>query len=255
MGYAFSVGEFKTNFLEKAQMNKKITSLVTGTALSASLLLTPAITLAEDVSISGNAGIMSDYIFRGIPQNDAAGNGGIDLEYMGFYVGTWAAQVDPGIEYDFYAGYIFEFENGMYVGAGGTTYQYTDDFDAEYNEINLYAGGSFEDVSIDLEFSFGDYNGVFLDDDGNTEGDEYTYMAATVGYSGAYITYGTFGDDADDAGGQNIEVGYSMEMAGFELTGALVHTWDANLLVDGGSKDDDEETEAYVSISWGFDIL
>ena len=236
-------------------MNKTITSLVAGSALSASLLLTPVTTLAEEVSITGNAGILSDYIFRGIPQNDAAGNGGIDLEYMGFYVGTWAAQVDPGIEYDFYAGYIYEFENGFYLGGGGTTYQYTDDFDSEYNEINVYAGGEFEDVTIDLEFTFGEYNSDFLDDSGNIEGEDYTYYAGTLGYSGAYLTYGMFGDDAEDALGQHIEVGYTMELAGFELTGALVHTWDANVLVDGGSKDDDEETEAYVSISWGFDIL
>ena len=61
--------------------------------------------------------------------------------------------------------------------------------------------------------------------------------------------------DIIDAGGENIEAGYTMELGGFELTGAIVHTWDANLLVDGGSKEDDEETEAYVSISWAFDIL
>lgn len=236
-------------------MNKKFTGSIASAAIATSIFLTPALSVADEVSISGNAGIMSDYIFRGIPQNDAAGNGGIDLEFMGFYLGTWAAQVDPGIEYDFYAGYIYEFEGGFYVGGGATTYQYTDDFDSEYNEINLYAGGSFDDVSIDLEFSFGEYNSDFLDDNGNVEGEDYTYMAGTVGYSGAYVTYGRFGDDAKDAGGQNVEVGYSMEMAGFELTAALVHTWDANLLVDGGSKDDDEETEAYVSISWGFDIL
>lgn len=235
-------------------MNKKITSLVTGTAISASLLLTPAITFADELSITGNAGIMSDYIFRGIPQNDSSGNGGIDIEYGGFYAGTWAAQVDPGIEYDFYAGYIYTFENGMYLGAGGTTYQYSDDFDSEYNELNFYAGASFDDVTIDLEYTQGSYNGDFSDGSGGIEGDDYSFMAATLGYAGAYVTYGDFGKDADDDLGSYFEAGYTMELAGFELTGALVHTYDATILGDS-SDDTDDETEAYVSISWGFDIL
>ncbi|MEM8844050.1 MAG: TorF family putative porin [Pseudomonadota bacterium] len=236
-------------------MNKKITGLLGSAAIAASVLTIPATSLADELSITGNAGILSDYIYRGIPQNDSSGNGGIDLGFGGFYLGTWLAQVNPGIEYDIYAGYIFEFDNGMYVGGGYTTYQYSDNFDAEYNEFNLYAGGSANDVSLDLEFSFGEYNGEFLDDNGNTEGDNYNYFAATLGYSGAYLTYGRFDDDAKDDLGQNVEVGYTMELAGFELTGAVVHTWDANILEGLDGNDDDEETEAYVSISWGWDIL
>ena len=233
-------------------MNKKITSLLGSAVVASSILVAPMSSMADDAIVTGNAGILSDYIFRGIFQDSGVGNGGLDIEYAGFYAGTWVADVGEGIEYDLYAGYTYEFENGMYLGGGYTSYQYSDGFDSEYNEINLTAGGSAGDVSLDLEYSIGEYNDDFLDKDGNVEGEDYTFMAATVGYNGAYLTYGDFGDDADDALGNYLELGYSMEMGGFELTGALVHTMDLN---DGSIDGDDEETEAYVSISWGFDVI
>ncbi len=233
-------------------MNKKFTSLVGSAAIASSLMVAPMTTMADDAIVTGNAGILSDYIFRGILQDSGVGNGGIDFEYMGFYAGTWLADVGEGIEYDLYGGYIYEFESGFYLGAGYTSYQYSDNFDSEYNEVNLYAGGTFGDVSLDLEYSTGEYNSVFLDKDGNIEGDEYDFIAATIGYNGAYLTYGDFGDDADDALGNYLELGYTMELGGFEVTGAIVHTMDLN---DGSVDGDDEETEAYVSISWGFDVI
>lgn len=233
-------------------MEKKLTHLVGSAVLASSVVMVPAVSSADEAIITGNAGILSDYIFRGIFQDSGVGNGGLDFEYMGFYAGTWLADVGSGIEYDLYGGYVYEFENGMYLGAGYTSYQYSDNFDAEYNEVNIYTGGSMGDVTLDLEYSTGDYNGDFLDKDGNIEGDEYDFMAATLGYNGAYLTYGDFGDDADDALGNYLELGYSMALGGFELTGAVVHTMDLN---DGSVDGDDEETEAYVSISWGFDVI
>ena len=216
------------------------------------MMVAPVTSIADDAIVTGNAGILSDYIFRGIFQDSGVGNGGLDIEYMGFYAGTWLADVGTGIEYDLYAGYIYEFESGFYLGGGYTSYQYSDNFDSEYNEINFYAGGTAGDVSIDLEYSTGEYNSDFLDKDGNIEGEDYDFMAATIGYNGAYLTYGDFGDDADDALGNYLELGYTMELGGFEVTGAIVHTMDLN---DGSVDGDDEETEAYVSISWGFDVI
>ncbi|MDW3095804.1 MAG: TorF family putative porin [Gammaproteobacteria bacterium] len=233
-------------------MNKKITSLLGSAAVASSILVAPATSIADDAIVTGNAGILSDYIFRGIFQDTGVGNGGLDLEYMGFYAGTWVADVGTGIEYDLYAGYVYEFESGFYLGAGYTTYQYSDNFDSEYNEVNLYTGGSAGDVSFDFEYTIGEYNSDFLDKNGMIEGEDYTFMAGTIGYNGAYLTYGDFGDDADDALGNYVELGYSMELGGFEVTGALVHTMDLN---DGSVDGDDEETEAYVSISWGFDVI
>ena len=232
-------------------MNNKIKGIFGSAVVATSMFVAPVTSMADDAIVTGNAGILSDYIFRGIFQDSGVGNGGLDIEYAGFYAGTWIADVGTGVEYDLYAGYIYEFESGLYLGAGYTSYQYSDNFDSEYNEVNLYAGGSIGDVSLDLEYSTGEYNGVFTDNDGDT-GDEYDFMAATLGYNGIYLTYGDFGDDASDALGNYVELGYTVELGGFEVTGAIVHTMDLN---DGSVDGDDEETEAYVSISWGFDVI
>ncbi len=232
-------------------MNKKITSLLGSAVVASSLLVAPATSIADDAIVTGNAGILSDYIFRGIPQDSGVGNGGLDVEYAGLYAGTWIADVGVGIEYDLYAGYVYEFESGMYLGAGYTSYQYSDNFDDEYNEINFYAGGTLGDVNLDLEYSTGNYNREFNDEDGNVEGNDYDFMAATVSYNGAYLTYGDFGDDADDALGRHLELGYTMELGGLELTGAVVHTMDSETIANNN----DNETEAYVSISWEFDVI
>ena len=49
--------------------------------------------------------------------------------------------------------------------------------------------------------------------------------------------------------GSFFEVGYTMELGGIELTGAIVDTTDADAIAEP------DETQAYVSIHWGFDIL
>ncbi|MFK8026891.1 MAG: TorF family putative porin, partial [Gammaproteobacteria bacterium] len=81
-------------------MEKKITSLLGCAAVASSIILTPTTSMADDAIVTGNAGILSDYIFRGIFQDSGVGNGGLDIEYAGFYAGTWIADVGTGIEYD-----------------------------------------------------------------------------------------------------------------------------------------------------------
>jgi len=225
-------------------MNKKLQHMSLAAVLATSSAVLSSNASAYEATLSGNAGILSDYNYRGIPQDSGVGNGGVDLEIGGFYLGTWIADVGDGIEYDFYAGYVHEFASGFYLGAGYTTYQYSDDFDAEYNEVNTYAGWSNDAWSIDFEFSPGEYNGEFSD------GDNYDFYALTVGWNGAYLTHGRFEDDAEDDLGNYFELGYGFEIAGFDMSAALVHTDDADILGDDG-----EETEFIVSIHRSFDIL
>jgi len=241
-------------------MNKKLQTLSLAAVLATSTTILVTNASAYEATLSGNAGILSEYIFRGIVQNDtASGNGGIDLEVGGFYLGTWIADVDDGVEYDLYAGYVHEFANGFYLGAGGTSYQYSDSFDNEYNEVNFYAGWSNDAWSLDLEYTSGEYNGDFVDDNGNIEGDEYDFLALTAGWNGVYLTYGMFGDDADDQLGEYFEGGYGFEVAGFDVTAAIAFTDldddPAGLTSDGGNPGDGDETSAYVSIHRSFDIM
>jgi uncharacterized protein (TIGR02001 family) len=154
---------------------------------------------------SANVGMMSDYIFRGIKQNTSgAAFAGLDYEASsGLYVGTWAAEVGEGIEYDLYAGFGGSVGDFSY-GIGYTGYFYTDDFDDTYHELNLTAGyGLFS-----LEYSQGRYDNF----DGPTL--DYGFWAGTVEYEGLYLTYGTFTKDFD---GNYVEVGYGAEVSGFDL--------------------------------------
>jgi uncharacterized protein (TIGR02001 family) len=170
--------------------------------------------LAGVEGLSGNVGAVSQYFFRGIAQTTtASASGGLDLERGGFYVGTWAADVQDGIEIDFYAGYGIETESGVSLSAGVTTYQYTGDFDSAYNEINLSAAyGAFS-----LSYNAGTHEedkGLGIDES------DYDFLSVSVeGESGLYATFGTWGQDFD---GEYFEFGYGTSVSGFDLGVALI---------------------------------
>ena len=67
--------------------------------------------MAEELKLSYNVGVFSDYVFRGVSQTqeDPAVQGGVDATYGIGYAGVWASNVDfganePSAEIDFYAG-------------------------------------------------------------------------------------------------------------------------------------------------------
>ncbi|MBO9709106.1 MAG: porin [Caulobacter sp.] len=67
--------------------------------------------MAEELKLSYNIGVTSDYVFRGVSQTqeDPAVQGGVDLTYGMGYAGVWASNVDfgtddPSAEIDVYAG-------------------------------------------------------------------------------------------------------------------------------------------------------
>lgn len=110
---------------------------------------------------TANFGIMSDYIFRGVYQSNAAAFGGIDIVAdNGVYLGVWGAEVggdvagtNNGLEYDAYIGYVGGTENISW-NIGFTGYFYTDEFDDTYKEINL--GITYG--ALDLQAAIGDYS-------------------------------------------------------------------------------------------------
>ena len=143
--------------------------------------LVPAASMAD---LSANVGMVSDYLYRGIYQEDSSASAGLDYEHdSGFYVGTWGADVGDGIETDLYFGYGGEVGDITW-GVGYTGYYYTDTFDDTYAEINLGVGyGIFS-----LDFASGEWDGFGLPQD-------YTFTSLTLEIpNGPYFTYGDFGD-------------------------------------------------------------
>jgi len=123
-------------------------------------------------------------------------------------VGTWAADVQDGIEIDVYGSYALDLDD-FGVSVGFTSYQYTGDFDTAYNEINL--GASYKFVSLS-------YNVGTHDVEGASDSD-YDFLSITAEYDGFYATYGTWGKDFD---GDYIEIGYGTDVSGFDLGVALI---------------------------------
>lgn len=164
---------------------------------------------AAAVEVDANVGLVSEYVFRGVPSSDgeAVAQGGLDLTEGGFYAGVWASGVDfgggaDGVEIDLYLGYGHTFATDVGdidLGIGGTLYTYTDDADDDYIELNLNAAWEW----LSLEYANGEYDnftGPTLD---------YDFWAVTAEYAGFFGTFGDFGnDEADALMGDFIEIGY-----------------------------------------------
>jgi uncharacterized protein (TIGR02001 family) len=160
---------------------------------------------ASAVEVTGNAGVVSEYVFRGITSSDgkAAAQGGLDVGFgPGFYLGTWASKVDfgssDGVEIDLYGGYSGEYEDFTY-GIGATLYTYTDDADEDYLEINLSGGWKW----FTIDYAKGEYDQL-----GGPDVD-YDHFSITAEYEGLYAKYGSNGDDLwQGVDADYFEVGY-----------------------------------------------
>ena len=160
----------------------KTKNLVPALILSSAGLV-PAASMAE---VSANIGWVSEYIYRGIHQDDSSAYAGIDYASDGgFYLGTWGADVGDGIETDLYFGYAGGEDFTYKIGYTG--YYYTDDFDDTYNEVNLGIGyGIFA-----LDVAIGEWDGFGSPAD-------YTFTSITLApEKGPYYKFGSFGDDFD----------------------------------------------------------
>ena len=95
------------------------------------------------VDLTANAGLTSNYVFRGFTQSDdgPAIQGGIDYAPSnGFYAGAWASTVDctianpcfggnrngDGLEVDLYLGYHAKLKDNWGLDIGYIRYEYTD---------------------------------------------------------------------------------------------------------------------------------
>lgn len=181
----------------------------TKSILAAGLL---SVSVISEAGLSANIGAMSDYYFRGTDQgvNGASMMGGLDYEAdNGLSVGTWAASLNNGeMEIDVYGGYSGEVEDFSYY-LGYTGFFYTEDGATEFHEINFNLGYG----PVTFEYTVGTE-----DRDTGVEQD-YTFVALTGEYEGAYLTYGSFGDDYD---GDYWEVGYGATYEGLDLGVAYI---------------------------------
>ncbi len=207
-------------------MKKSLLSIALATTLASGAFFSTSAAATE--GLSANAAVVSQYFFRGIAQTTTAtASAGVDYESGNFSVGTWAADVQDGLEIDFYGSYGNELENGLAYSVGFTTYQYTGDFDSAYNEVNL--GLSYGLVSV--SYNVGQHKedmGLGIDEA------DYNFLSFTIENEGLYLTYGTWGKDFE---GDYLEVGYGAEVSGFDL-GVAVIVNDKELDLETGEGDE-----------------
>ena len=170
---------------------------------SAGLALALFVTGVAQADVSTNIGFASDYYFRGIFQAQNSVNAGLDFESSGFYAGTWAADVNDGLEVDGYFGFGSEIgELGYSIGYTG--YFYTGDFDDTYQELNF--GTSYGILAVDVALGqYDNFDGPTLD---------YTFYSLTVTKEGYYARYGGF---SQDFAGEYFEAGFSTTVADIDV--------------------------------------
>ena len=194
-------------------MKKSLLSITLTSFLATSAFISTQASATGIEGLSANAGVVSQYFFRGIAQTSTAtASAGVDYENGNFSVGTWAADVEDGLEIDFYGSYNNELDNGFGYSVGFTTYQYTGDFDSAYNEVNLGLSYGMFSVSYNI--------GKHEDDIGlGIDESDYDFLSVSIEHEGFYATYGTWGKDAD---GDYIELGYGTQVSGFDVGVSLL---------------------------------
>lgn len=230
-----------------------------------------ATSAASAGTLTGNVGVVSDYMFRGVDQstNGAAVQGGVDYGFdMGLYTGVWVtnASAANGNEADVYAGYGFKLGE-FALDAGAIYYAYTEDtegltgFNADYYEV--YVGGGFGPAALKVFYApeFGGDNGGGVT--GDADSNELLYVTASatlnltdtlsftpqVGFTSGDGAKDAFGDEytdysltatkklKDDMSVSLAVVGTDRDTVGFDTTtGAPVDNKDSPKFVIGFKK-------------------
>ncbi len=122
-----------------------------------------------EFTFTGNAGLFSDYRYRGYSQTDykPAFQGGIDFAHKsGFYLGNWNSNVSSvlfngaSLEMDFYGGYKTTFGDfGLDVGVLYYYYPGTGKYVSGYEPdfFEGYIGGTWGPLSLKYFYGFTDY--------------------------------------------------------------------------------------------------
>jgi uncharacterized protein (TIGR02001 family) len=157
------------------------TTISAGTALGAD---TP------EHSFTGNEGLYSQYIFRGLTQTDKrpAVQAGLDYAHAsGFYAGLWGSNVSwisdfsPGVsaslELDTYLGYKTTFGEDWTLDAGYLRYNYPGNYHGatKADTDELYVAGSWKWITLKYSYSLGDTFGVL-----NARGTGYLDLTAAI---------------------------------------------------------------------------
>ena len=175
---------------------------------------TPGITFGPDISLVGNASIISDYRFRGFTQTGyrPAFQGGVDFSHpSGFYVGNWNSNVEQGLyrgaslEMDFYGGYKYTFLDDFTADVGYYYYYYPtkrsqgtyQGYGRQAREGEAYVGLTWKFVSVKYWYATTNYFGLGDSFQGSreidTDGSSYAEINLSYDLGGGWGVLGHYG--------------------------------------------------------------
>lgn len=230
-----------------------------------------------EYTLTGNAGLFSDYRFRGFTQTGygPAFQGGIDFAHKsGFYLGNWNSNVEQGafngasLEMDFYGGYK------MSVGPVGLDFGYLHYFYPKSGSLGstkikngeIYAGASAGPISAKLYYSITKFFSIGdppTYPNADTKGSYYLDLSGSYEVISGLTLSGHYGyqkiEDGKAAGliddtVSDYKVGVTYDLSGYLLGAAVIGTSEKKLFTtarsgftDGGGK-----TGVVVSVSKTF---
>jgi uncharacterized protein (TIGR02001 family) len=197
-----------------------------------------------DYTLAGNAGLFSDYRFRGFTQTGYrfAFQGGVDFSHKsGFYLGNWNSNVEQdlytgaSLETDWYGGYKLDV-GPVGLDFGGLYYYYPNSGKTGSPKIKnaeLYAGASAGPVSAKLYYAvtrffslgegspFDTKGSLYLDISGSYEVIKGLTVLGHAGYQ--KVKNGkSLGLPADNV--YDFKAGVSYDLSGWALGAAVVGT-------------------------------
>jgi uncharacterized protein (TIGR02001 family) len=228
---------------------------------------------APEYTFTGNAGLFSDYRFRGYSQTDynPAFQGGFDFAHQsGFYLGNWNSNVSSvlfngaSLEMDFYGGWKTTIEGfGLDVGTIYYFYPGTEKYGPyEAKNWEVYIGGSYGPFSAKYYYAFTNFFG--LEAPGiDTKGSQYLDLSATfdlgsgvgvVAHAGwQKIKNGTdIGLIDDNAWDYKLGVTYDIAGSGWIGGVAVVGTSEKNLFLESDLSEGAGKTSVVVSLTKSF---
>jgi uncharacterized protein (TIGR02001 family) len=166
----------------------------------AAVLLGAMSAQAFSTELTGTAGFVSDYVWRGVDASNgkAAAQGGLNAGWdNGLFVGAWLSTVEvsnafannledaSGIEIDLYGGWGGEAGDWSY-GIASTYYTFTDRVAEDFIELNLSGGWNWFTLTINP----GQY-------DAQPDSQDYIFYSLTGELNGFYATLGYWDWDKD----------------------------------------------------------
>lgn len=237
-------------------MKKTALALLAAASIAAPFVAQAQAKPEPEYTFAGNAGLFSDYRFRGFTQTDykPAFQGGFDFAHKsGFYVGNWNSNVEQGLyngaslEMDFYGGYkgsvgdigydvgyIYYFYPNS--GALGTT---------KIKNGEFYVGGSFGPISAKYYYATTKFFSLGEGVPGvDTKGSWYLDVTGTLDLGDGWGVNAHYGyqkiSDGKAAGliddsVSDYKLGVTKDLSGWLLGAAVIGTSEKKLFTTAGS--------------------